>query len=270
MKFFFHLDISSLLNDLSKIGIVLECREDIVLFLQRSEKKFQELKAEIVDLREKDSKKNEELLSLMTKDLENRQKIIRLEKQVQEHTDRREENIYEAVQKGSVDRAIQSDIIHSREAELEKQLINFKKENVELSKQVVSSNEEIKELRRKVDRLPPLFSTSENGGKENNSCFEESDEEMVKLTKLKAELSKLQRDNFHLKLGNDELKEEVVFLRNELSKAEFLKKQRDQEYNFALEQVSALKKEKSNLMEELEEKVKEIHDIKGNIANLQV
>ena len=287
------LDVSSLLIDLSKIGIVLDSGDDIVLLIQSYEKKLQELRKDVNAFRESTAKKEEELVSWMTKHIEDRQTISKLEGQLRAQTKDEEEHIYESIRSTNLDRKnqlydtigvlenekselkIENDSLNrkvidlqreindrNKDSQLHKQIDNLREENKNLVKQIESVNSELAELKGKNEELRELLSSPDNEGKERYRLSIELEKEHAKLKKIEPELTNLRTDNFNLKTSNCELKEEIIYLKTKLGETDVIVKQRELEYGFALEQVSALKKEKLNLMEELEEKVKEIHDVK--------
>jgi len=289
--------ISSLLEDLNHIGIVLESKEDVVLLIQSYEKKLQELKKDLNTIRETTAKKEGELLSWMTKHIEDRQTISQLQEELRKQSNKEEEHIYETIRSSSQDKTQQlTDAIRtlenensglkidneslkkkltdienkfenqSKDAELHRKLISLTDQNQDLRKQIKSLNAELNEFKEKSNKLQSLLCDSDNGGMEKYKFSEELDKEQAKVKRIEIDFATLQTENHNIKLYNNELKEELMFLKTQIGEADVIKKQRDLEYGFAMDQVSALKKEKLNLMEDLEEKVKEIHGMKDKIT----
>ena len=267
-----------------------------MLLIQGYEKKLQELKKDLNTVRETTAKKEEELVSWMTKHIEDRQTISQLQEELRKQSIKEEENIYETIRSSSQDKTQQlNDAIRSlenensglkidneslkkkltdleskfknqsKDTELHRKLINLTDQNHDLLKQIDSLNAELIECKEKNSKLQHLLCDSGNGGMEKYKFSEELDKEQAKVKKIEIDFATIQTENHNIKLYNNDLKEELMFLKTQIGEADVIKKQRDLEYGFAMDQISALKKEKLNLMEDLEEKVKEIHGMKDKI-----
>ena len=267
-----------------------------MLLIQGYEKKLQELKKDLNTVRETTAKKEEELVSWMTKHIEDRQTISQLQEELRKQSIKEEENIYETIRSSSQDKTHQlNDAIRSlenensglkidneslkkklteleskfknqsKDTELHRKLINLTDQNHDLLKQIDSLNAELIECKEKNSKLQHLLCDSGNGGMEKYKFSEELDKEQAKVKKIEIDFATIQTENHNIKLYNNDLKDELMFLKTQIGEADVIKKQRDLEYGFAMDQISALKKEKLNLMEDLEEKVKEIHGMKDKI-----
>ena len=281
------------MQDLGQIGIVLESGEDVFLLIQGYEKKLQELRKDINTYTESARKKEEELLNWMTKHIEDRQTISKLEGQLREKTSTSDDDVYATIKTSTTERTQQlNDIIkmlenekgklsaendslkkklgdleqkistQSKEGEVNRKLIKLKEENEKLLKQTSLLNAELQEVKDGTNKLQHLLSSSGSAGQEQLTLFEDLQVEKTKLKRLEVEFARLQSDNDRLTVCNHEFKDEILCLKKEMGEADVIRKQKDVEHSFTLEQVSTLKKEKFNLMEEMERKVTEVHDLK--------
>lgn len=293
------LGLTTLIEDLNKIGIVIEDGEDIFQLIQGYEKKMQELRKLADDCRDSNSKKEQELLNWMTKHIEDRQMISKLQDELREERGKGE-NVYYTIKSNATDKMaqlegiikmlenektqIQSenkslkktvDELESKQADnsydnkKSEKLEALMKENGDLLKKSATMDSELQSLKEKTKKLEYLLGSSENTKPEQIDLYSELEGEKAKLKNLQSELVKLQKENDNLRTRNDGFADEIDFLRKKLGEAGVIEEQKDAEHSFAMEQISSLKKEKIELIEERDQKVKEIHDMKTKINEFE-
>lgn len=278
---------------MQKIGILLENGESIILLIQNYEKKLQDLKKDVANYRESTAKKEQELLNWMTKHIEDRQIISKLESELVEKSHAEEVNIYETIKPGAAEYAqelkgiiellesekvqvqLENDSLKKKISELEKDLTSKEKavgldgkierlnsENKELLSKTADLDEELQQWKDKTNELRLMLCSSDVKGAGHLALCKDLEEETAKLKETEARLKDLQDDNERVRSLNDAFRDEIAFLKRGLGESDVIKKQQELEHSFTLEQVSTLKKEKISLMDEMEKKVKDIHDMK--------
>ncbi|XP_065062640.1 uncharacterized protein LOC135689374 isoform X1 [Rhopilema esculentum] len=268
-------DCQQLLKRLQNIGIFVENGNEIFKLITNLEETVEHLKKELEGVYEKKKNSDKEIHSLMLQDVENRRKISDLEDEIRSHKNK--EPLY---QSSSLRRTLTDHTqLKSITEGLEKERDTLKKKNIELEQKAVDFfntkllwketelklKEENINLRKQLDGQIYTEQTQnseivlKDGKPDIDKLTDPGEKPVEQFTILRKELESVRKENKRLKEMNADFRDEIVSLKDT---QEVVMKQKDAEYSLRVDQIDTLKREKTGLIDQLEEKVKEIHDLK--------
>ena len=268
-------DCQQLLIRLQNIGIFVENGNDIFKLITNLEETVDHLKKELEGIYEKKKNSDKEIHSLMLQDVENRRTISDLEDEIRSHKNK--EPLYQSssLRKTSIDytqlKSIteglekERDTLKERNIELEQKAVDFFNTKLLWKETELKLKEENINLRKQLDAQIYTEQTQNSeiflkDGKRDIDKLTDPGEKPVEQFKiLQKELESVRKENKRLKEMNADFRDEIVSLKDT---QEVVMKQKDAEYSLRLDQIDTLKREKTGLIDQLEEKVKEIHDLK--------